>query len=371
MKFYDLQSINAKYASELKQVAAEVIDSGWYILGERVRKFEEELSAYMGCRHAIAVGNGLDALRLILKGYIELGILCEGDEVIVPANTYIASVLAITDNRLVPVFVEPDEKTFNLDIDQIEQSLTSRTKAIMVVHLFGRTCWTDKLKQIAETHNLKIIEDNAQAIGAKSTICGFSDSFRTGALGHAAGISFYPTKNLGALGDAGAVTTNDGELAHMVRSLANYGSFQKYVHTSCGLNSRMSEMQAAFLLVKLKYLDEENEMRRVITSRYSELITSRDIILPQIPKSSGEHVWHQYVIRCNRRDELQHYLKERGIDTQIHYPIPPHKQACYRQYNKVHLPITEQLSEEILSIPLSSNMRKEDISNLGEILNLF
>ena len=311
IKFLDLQKINAQYAEELKQAAAEVIDSGWYLLGERVKQFEQNLANYIGVKHAIGVANGLDALRLILKAYMEMGLMLEGDEVIVPANTYIASILAITDNRLKPVLVEPDISTYNLDISLIENSITPRTRAIMVVHLYGQVCWSEELVRIAKKHNLKIIEDNAQAIGAgytkevtqcyteesqsntkkNITLCDTEpdtepdtvkhcETKKTGSLGDAAGHSFYPGKNLGCLGDGGAVTTNDDELAVVVRALANYGSSKKYVNDYQGLNSRLDEIQAAILDVKLKYLDAENQRRREIAQYYCQNITHPDIILP-------------------------------------------------------------------------------------------
>ncbi len=282
IKFLDLQKVNAQYADKLKQAAAAVIDSGWFLLGEKVKIFEQQYANYTGTKHAIACANGLDALRLILKAYIEMEVMQEGDEVIVPANTYIASILAITDNRLKPVLVEPDIQTCNLDISQIEQHITPKTKAIMVVHLYGRVCWSEQLEAIAKKYNLKIIEDNAQAAGAYCH-CGFdpqSTVKRTGNLGDAAGHSFYPGKNLGALGDSGAVTTNNDELASTVRALANYGSAEKYVNKYQGLNSRMDEIQAAFLSIKLNCLDTENEIRRRIADYYLENIKNEQIILP-------------------------------------------------------------------------------------------
>ena len=274
IKFLDLQKINAQYADELKQAASDVIDSGWYLLGERVKQFETHLADFIGVKHAIGVANGLDALRLILKAYKEMGIMQEGDEIIVPANTYIATILAITDNRLKPVLVEPDINTYNLDISLIEQHITSRTRAIMVVHLYGQACWSTELENIAKKYKLKIIEDNAQAIGA------IWNGKRTGSLGDAAGFSFYPGKNLGALGDSGAVTTNNDRLAEVVRALANYGSKVKYHNEYQGLNSRLDEIQAAFLDIKLKYIDVENQRRREIAQYYCENIKHPEIILP-------------------------------------------------------------------------------------------
>ncbi|MFW5879763.1 MAG: DegT/DnrJ/EryC1/StrS family aminotransferase, partial [bacterium] len=293
IKFLDLQKINEQYAEEMKQAAAEVIDSGWYLLGERVNQFENHLAEYIGVKHAVGVGNGLDALRLILRAYIEMGIMQKGDEVIVPANTYIATILAITDNDLKPVLVEPDIQTYNLDISKVEEHITPRTKAIMVVHLYGQVCWSEELEKIAQKHNMKIIEDNAQAIGAEWS------GRKSGGLGDAAGNSFYPGKNLGALGDAGAVTTNDDELAKIVKALANYGSHKKYYNDYQGLNSRMDELQAAFLSIKIKHLDLENQRRREIAQYYLDSITNSNMILPHPiknkeyrTKNNPSHVWH-------------------------------------------------------------------------------
>lgn len=362
IKFLDLQKINAKYATELKQVAAEVIDSGWYLLGERVKQFESNLEAFQEGGNAVAVANGLDALRLIFKAYIELGIMQEGDEVIVPANTYIASVLAITDNKLVPVLVEPDLNTFNLDLNLVESKITSKTKAIMVVHLYGRVCWSTELEVLAKKHNFKIIEDNAQAIGARW------NGIRTGNLGDAAGFSFYPGKNLGALGDSGAATTKDAKLAKAIRTLANYGSAQKYVNQYQGLNSRMDEVQAAFLNVKLAYVDDETILRQEIASYYITNIKNDKIILPNAGEV-GEHVWHLFVIRTVNRDALQAYLHENGIQTLIHYPIPIYQQECYSNMFDVNLPVTERIHEEVLSLPISPVLSYEEVETMVEILN--
>lgn len=369
IKFLDLQKINAQYSDELTQAVTEVIDSGWYLLGERVKRFETNLASYIGVKHAIGVANGLDALRLILKAYIEMGIMKEGDEVIVPANTYIASILAITDNRLTPILVEPNINTYNLDLDLIEEKISERTKAIMVVHLYGRVCWSNKLEELAKIYNLKIIEDNAQAIGAEY------NNVKTGALGDAAGISFYPGKNLGALGDAGAVTTNDDKLAEVVRALGNYGSTQKYINEYQGLNSRLDEIQAAFLDVKLKFLDVENQHRRVIAQHYCENIFNTQIILPIIEsriselKSTKSHVWHLFVIRTLNRDRLQEYLTRNGIQTLVHYPIPPHKQNAFLELRNLYLPITEKIHNEILSLPISPVMNIDDAINISIALN--
>ncbi|WDF62900.1 DegT/DnrJ/EryC1/StrS family aminotransferase [Flavobacterium sp. KACC 22763] len=364
IKFLDLQKINAQYTTELKKVADEVIDSGWYLLGERVKEFEKNLETYQGGGNAVAVANGLDALRLIFKAYIELGVMQEGDEIIVPANTYIASVLAITDNKLIPILVEPDLDTYNLDLNLLKDKITSKTKAIMIVHLYGRACWSEELEILAKSNNLKLIEDNAQAIGA----CW--NGIRTGNLGDAAGFSFYPGKNLGALGDSGAVTAKDIELAKVIRTLANYGSAQKYINQYQGLNSRMDEIQAAFLNVKMNYLDNETILRREIANYYMQNIKNDKIILPHINKTE-EHVWHLFVIRANNRDELQIYLQEHKIQTLIHYPIPLHKQECYSEMSSISLPITEKIHEEVLSLPISPVMSNDEIARIVEVLNKF
>ncbi len=372
IEFLNLKKVNAKYAEELKTAALEVIDSGWYLLGQRIRQFEANLAKYTGVKHAIGVANGLDALRLILKAYIEMGDMKVGDEIIVPANTYIATILAITDNRLKPVLVEPDINTYNLDYTLIEQYITKRTKAIMVVHLYGRVCWSEELVAIATHHNLKIIEDNAQAIGAQW------NGIKTGSLGDAAGFSFYPGKNLGALGDSGAVTTNDDKLAKIVRALANYGSNKKYVNEFQGLNSRMDEIQAAFLDVKLKYIDLENQRRREIAQHYCENINHLDIILPNTTNkllfnfpNSLIHVWHLFVVRSKYRDKLQQYLTENGVQTLIHYPIPPHRQRAYYSLNYLNLPITEVIHREALSLPNGTVLEMEEVMYITQIINNF
>ncbi len=368
--FYDLKPFHTRYAEELKQVAAEVIDSGWYLLGKQVTTFEQQMANYLDATHVVGVGNGLDALRLILRAYKEMGVMQEGDEVIVPANTYIASVLAITDNNLVPVFVEPSPLTYNLDTSLIEQHITPRTRAIMVVHLYGRCCWDDTLVDVAIRHNLKVIEDNAQAIGAVSSCAGLHASRMAGALGSAGAFSFYPAKNLGALGDAGAVVTHDAELASVVRALGNYGSQVKYHNLYAGYNSRMDELQAAFLSVKLKYLDQEIALRRAVAHYYTTHINHPDVQLP-ICMEEEEQVWHLYVVRTPRREQLATYLAERGIATQIHYPIPPHRQHCYERYNEVSLPLTQQLADEVLSLPLSPRLTEQELAYVVEAINSF
>ena len=365
IKFLDLQKINLLQQQEIEQKLLDVFRSGWYLMGEEVKNFENNLANYIGAKHAIGVANGLDALRLIFRAYIELGVMKAGDEVIVPANTYIASILALSDNGLVPVLVEPDDTTFNLDITKIEDVITPKTKAILIVHLQGRIVFSEELKSIAAKHNLKIVEDNAQAIGATW------QDIKSGNLGDAAGFSFYPGKNLGALGDAGAVTTNDDELAKTIRAIANYGSNQKYVNIYKGLNSRLDELQAAVLDVKLKYIDNENEARRVIAKRFLSEINNPKIILPENPKDENEHVWHVFVLRCKDRDALQNYLIEKGIQTIIHYPIPPHKQQAYKEMNDLSFPISEEMHNEVLSLPISSVLTDDEVNEIINVVNLF
>lgn len=371
ISFLDLQKINHQYQQELKSVAAEVIDSGWFLLGKRNKNFEKNLAEYIGTSHAIGVGNGLDALRLILKAYKEMGFMTDGDEIIVPANTYIASILAITDNKLVPVLIEPSIVSYNLDLDLVEKKITKKTKAILIVHLYGQVCWNDSLLEFSKKYNLKIIEDNAQAIGAEY------NSIKTGALGNAAAFSFYPSKNLGALGDAGAVTTNEDELAEIVRALGNYGSKNKYSNEYQGLNSRLDELQAAFLDIKLKFLDQENAYRRKLAALYLRGIKNESIVLPY-PKNSTvkyeenkEHVWHLFVIRHPHREELQKYLAENGIQTLIHYPIPPNKQLAYKTLNDLDFPITDIIHKEVLSLPLNPIVSEKEIEHIIKIVNNF
>lgn len=370
IRFLDLKKINEQYAEELKLATASVIDSGKYLLGERLARFESHLAAYIGVPHAIGVANGLDALRLILQGYKELGFMRDGDEVIVPANTYIASILAITHNRLRPVLVEPDIATYNLDLSLVERHVTPRTRAIMVVHLYGRVCWSEQLEALAGAHELKIIEDSAQAIGARW------QGRRTGSLGHAAGFSFYPGKNLGALGDAGAITTADPELASVVRSLGNYGSREKYVHDYQGINSRLDELQAALLDVKLGYLDRENGRRREVARYFCEHIRNPHIVLPYVGdvrsiSTDEERVWYLFVLRTAKRDELQAHLFGEGIETLIHYPIPPHRQKAYRELHSENLPVTDRLSESILSLPISQCETAENMGKIVSSINCF
>lgn len=363
IKFLDLKAINALYEPELSQAVQHVLKSGWYLLGEEVKTFEEEYASFIGNRHCIGVANGLDALRLILRAYIELGEMKEGDEIIVPANTYIATILAITDNRLKPVLVEPDIHTYNIDPFLVEEKITERTKGIMIVHLYGQNAMHPEIQRIVNKYNLKLIEDNAQAQG-----CYYGNK-RTGSFGHAAGHSFYPGKNLGALGDAGAVTTSHDELADVVRTLGNYGSREKYINEYQGLNSRLDEIQAAVLRVKLRRLDADNQKRREIAEYYCNNITNQSLILPKRPANQQSHVWHLFVIRHKDRDRLQKYLAENGIQTLIHYPIPPNKQKAYKEWNSLTFSITDRIHHEVLSLPLSLVLTDEEIMTVCDKLN--
>jgi dTDP-4-amino-4,6-dideoxygalactose transaminase len=383
VKFLDLQRITDSFEPELSIAIERVVRRGWFVLGEEVSAFEQEYAGYIGSKHCIGVANGLDALRLIFRAYIELGVMKEGDEIIVPANTFIASILAITENQLKPVLVEPDIESYNLDISLIEQHISSRTKAIMVVHLYGKACWSEELEQLAAKYKLKIIEDNAQAAGAlvKKRMGALNESGeqqmkvrRTGSLGNGAGHSFYPGKNLGALGDGGGVTTDDDALAEVIRRLSNYGSSEKYIHQSQGVNSRLDEMQAAVLRVKLHRLDADNQLRREIASYYRSNIKNADIILPVKTVSvidALDHVWHLFVIRHPKRDQVQKYLAENGIQTLIHYPIPPHKQLAYKEWNHLSLATTEKIQSEVLSLPVSPVMVNEQVEKVVDYLNEF
>ncbi|MEF9987169.1 MAG: DegT/DnrJ/EryC1/StrS family aminotransferase [Bacteroidales bacterium] len=362
IKFLDLQKITTKYSEEIHDAVRRVVDSGWYLQGKENDFFEKHYAQYIGAKHAIGCANGLDALIWIFRAYIEMGVMKPGDEVIVPANTYIASILAITENNLIPVLVEPKLSTYQLDDELIEIAITERTKAILLVHLYGQCAYTQKIGDLCEKYNLKLIEDNAQAHG-----CLFN-GIKTGNLGDAAGHSFYPGKNLGAFGDGGAVTTNDSALAECVRALANYGSSKKYVFKYTGRNSRLDEIQAAILNVKLKYLDEDIELRKRVAEYYIENIKHPNIVLPLF-KNRDSHVFHLFSIRCNRRDELQKYLSDNGVQTIIHYPIPPHKQECYREWNHLSLPITEQIHNEELSLPISPVISAEEIKVVVNTIN--
>ena len=363
-KFLDLQKVTAKYSDEIHAAVQRVVDSGWYLQGQENENFERHYSEYIGTKYTVGVANGLDALIWILRGYIELGVMKPGDEVIVPAITYIATILAITENGLKPVLVEPNINTYQIDDRLIEAAITDRTRAIMIVHLYGCCAYTDKISDICKKYNLKLLEDNAQAHGC------LYNGHRTGSLGDAAAHSFYPGKNLGALGDAGAVTTNDRELADTIRALANYGSIKKYVFRYTGRNSRLDEIQAAILDVKLRHLDEDNAMRKQNARYYIEHIKHPDIILPKVD-NWDRHVFHIFPIRTSRRDELRRYLTEKGIQTNIHYPIPPHKQECYRDWNNLSFPITEKIHDEELSLPMSPVITEKDIEEVVNRINDF
>lgn len=364
IKFLDLQKITAKYADEIHEAVSRVIDEGWYLQGKENEKFEFDYAHYIGTKYAIGCANGLDALVLIFRAYLEMGIMQPGDEVIVPANTYIASILAISENGLKPVLVEPNIETYQIDDSKIEEAITERTKAILIVHLYGQNAYTEKIGCLCQKYNLKLVEDNAQAHG-----CKFNEK-KTGSLGDVAGHSFYPGKNLGAFGDAGAVTTNNAELAEVIRSIANYGSIRKYEFKYIGRNSRLDEVQAAVLGVKLKYLDEDIAIRKFVAKCYIDNINNPMIITPVV-KDWSAHVFHIFTIRSKKRNELQEYLSENGIQTIIHYPIPPHKQECYKEWNSLSLPITEQIHNEELSIPMSPVLEKVEIDKIINLLNEF
>lgn len=379
IKFLDLQKINAQYQEQFQQKMKSVLDKGWFVLGDEVKTFESNFADYCGAKHCIGVGNGLDALVLIFKGYIQLGKLQKGDEVIVPANTYIASILAILQADLVPVLVEPRLDTYNINPDLIEEKITEKTKAIVAVHLYGQLAEMKNINAIAKQHNLLVIEDAAQAHGAyfvesqKSKSESSPTTFKAGNLSHAAAFSFYPGKNLGALGDSGAITTNDDELAKVLFALRNYGSEQKYHNEYVGINSRLDELQAAFLNVKLPNLDTENEYRQSIAKRYLREIKNEKIILPQVSLqcTTQSHVFHLFVIRTEKRDDLQDYLKQNNIETLIHYPIAPHHQKAFSDWNSLSFPITEKIHQEVLSLPLSPVMTNDEVDFVIQILNRY
>lgn len=364
IKFLDLQKVTQKYAAEIHEAVTRVVDSGWYLQGQEVERFEQNFASYIGTSQCIGVGNGLDALIWIYRAYIELGVMRPGDEVIVPANTFIASFLAITENGLKPIFVEPRYDTLEIDDTKIEEAITERTKSILLVHLYGRCAYTGRIGEICKKYNLKLVEDNAQAHG-----CRYEDR-RTGSLGDAAEHSFYPGKNLGAFGDAGAVTTNNQELANVIRALANYGSQKKYVFKYTGRNSRLDEIQAAVLNVKLRHLDDDNAHRQIIANYYYDHINNPLIQLP-LRLNDRQNVYHLFPVFCEQRDELQKYLAEKGVQTLIHYPKPPHKQECYRQYAHLSLLVTEKIHQQELSLPISPVMTEEEAENVANILNCY
>ena len=364
IKFLDLQRLTQKYSAEIKAAANRVIDSGWFLQGRENEEFETQYANYIGAKHCVGCANGLDALIWIFRAYIELGAMKAGDEVIVPANTYIATILAITENGLKPVLVEPDIDTLQIDENKIEEALTEKTKAICIVHLYGRCAYTKKIADICKSKNLKLIEDNAQAHG-----CSFG-GVKTGNLGDAAGHSFYPGKNIGALGDAGAVTTNDEELAKTIRALANYGSSKKYVFKYCGRNSRLDEIQAAFLKIKLAHIDEDNKRRQEIAKFYYENIKNPLVRLPKL-LDDANNVYHLFPILCEKRDALQAHLSQNQIQTLIHYPIAPHKQECYKEWNSISLPITEKIHAQELSLPISPVLELEEAEEVVRAVNEF
>lgn len=358
IKFLDLKKINNRYREEIASRIKDILDKGWYLQGEENENFTKNFANFCGTKFALGVANGLDALNLIIKAY-GFG---NGDEIIVPANTYIATILAISENGCIPILVEPDIKTYNINPDSIEEKITSKTKAIMVVHLYGQAVQMEKIWKIAKKYNLKIIEDSAQAHGA------IYQENRTGNLGDASGFSFYPGKNLGCIGDGGAVTTNDEELFNKIKAIANYGSDRKYHHIYKGVNSRLDEIQAAVLDVKLKHLDSDNNKRREISKYYRENIKNSKIILPDTYDEKS-HVWHIFAVRTQNRDEFQKYLTEKGIQTIIHYPTPPHKQGAYKEWNNLSFPITEEIHNTILSLPISPVMTDSEIEKVVEVVN--
>ena len=381
IKYLDLKRINGLYDAEIRKAVNDVLDSGWYLKGEATRRFEQHYAEYIGTRHCIGVANGLDALTLILRAYIEMGMMQEGDEVIVPANTYIASILAITENRLVPVLVEPSPATLQIDDTRVEQAITPRTRAVMIVHLYGRCAYTDRIGEICRQHGLKLIEDNAQAHG-----CVYKEKGKvhltlkkTGSLGDAAGHSFYPGKNLGALGDAGAVTTDDDELSQTIEALGNYGSSRKYVFDYLGRNSRIDELQTAILDVKLRRLDADNQRRKDIAARYEREVSNGLVRLrldgnetySRSSLATRDCVWHIFPVFCERRDELKKYLADNGVETQIHYPVPPHRQKCYPQWHQLSLPVTERIHAQELSIPCHQALTEAETERVVALLNAF
>ena len=361
--FLSLKDVTAKYAAEIHEAVDRVVDSGYYLQGPENDRFEKNFAKYIGTDHCIGCANGLDALIWIFRAYIELGLMKPGDEVIVPANTYIATILAITENGLVPVLVEPKINTLQIDEDQIESRITDRTKAVCIVHLYGRCAYTQKIGDICARYGLKLIEDNAQAHG-----CLYSDGRMTGSIGDAAGHSFYPGKNLGAFGDGGAVTTDDKKLADTIRALANYGSQKKYVFKYCGRNSRLDEIQAAILDVKLKHLPEDNAHRKMIARYYIDNISNPYVTIPdEMPMESN--AFHLFPILAENRDELQKFLLDNGVQTIIHYPIPPHKQECYSAWNSLSLPVTEQIADQELSLPIGPVISIDEAKLVVELVN--
>lgn len=369
-KFLDLAAANEPYIDELQEAACNVIKSGRYLRGEQTNLLEQEIAGLCEAKYCIAVSNGLDALRLILRAYIEMGVLHHEDHVIVPANTYIASVLAISDNGMTPCLCDARPDTMNMDSSLIENLITPAATAIMPVHLYGTPCWDDELMTLAKRYDLKIIEDNAQGIGAKSDVAGINGTFTTGGLGHASAISFYPTKNLGALGDAGAVVTNDEGLAKTVRAIANYGSDTRYHNIYMGLNCRIDEIQAAMLRVKLRYLNVENMRRHEVAKTYDSYITNPLVKKPDIFDEMIQ-IWHQYVIRVDKRDQMRDFLEKNGVATDIHYATPPHRQPCYRRFQSYKLPVTNDIADHAISLPIGHPISQDDAKAIAAIINTF
>ena len=375
--FLSLKDVTALHGAEINEAVTRVVNSGWYLQGEENKRFEENYSKFIGAKHTIGCANGLDALIWIFRAYIELGVMQPGDEVIVPANTYIATILAITENGLKPVLVEPKLNTLEIDDDLIEAAITSKTKAICIVHLYGRNAYTDKIGTLCKKYNLKLVEDNAQAHGCKAPVLSSNGSkvqeFKvTGSIGDAAGHSFYPGKNLGALGDGGAVTTNDDALAEAVRTLANYGSSKKYVFKYTGRNSRLDEIQAAVLDVKLKYLVEDNAHRKQVANYYYDHINNPFITLPdRLPDEQNAYHLFPILVGEDKRDALHDYLEQNGVGTVIHYPIAPHKQECYEEWNGMSFPITERIANEELSLPIGPSISMEEVSVVVDLINCF
>lgn len=363
--FLSLKDVTALHGAEISEAVNRVVNGGWYLQGKENERFEADYAGFIGTKHCIGCANGLDALIWIFRAYIELGIMQPGDEVIVPANTYIATILAITENGLKPVLVEPRLNTLEIDDDLIEERINDKTKAICIVHLYGRNAYTEKIGQLCNKYNLKLVEDNAQAHG-----CKYTDGRLTGSIGDAAGHSFYPGKNLGALGDGGAVTTNDPELAAAVRALANYGSQKKYVFKYTGRNSRLDEIQAAVLDVKLKYLVEDNAHRKEVAHYYYEHISNPLIKLPDLIPDE-QNVYHLFPVFCEKRDELHDYLEANGVGTVIHYPIPPHKQECYKEWESMSLPQTEYIADHELSLPIGPSIKKDEVAKVVALINAF
>lgn len=368
--FLDLATVNEPYIDRISEAVERVVRAGRYIGGTEVETFERELAARTGTARAVGVSNGLDALRLIFRAYIEQGLMKAGDEVIVPANTYIASVLAVSDNGLVPIFAEPDSRTMNLDSGRLEEYLSERTRAVMTVHLYGRACYDEKLRDFARNHGLKIVEDNAQAIGAQATIAGPTGSYTTGALGDAAAFSFYPTKNIGAMGDAGAVTTADSRLADTISALRDYGSDRQYHNIYRGLNCRLDPMQAAILRVKLPHTDSENDLRRRRAAIYDREISNPAVTKP-LYADDRSSVWHQYVVRVNDRDGFRSYLAEHGVETAVHYPTAPMDQPCYKNYASADCPIAREIAATAVSLPVSRCTSTDEARQIADIINSY